>query len=208
MTPMLSNLTPTVRAILIANLLVFGAQYVVGPERLLELALWPLHSVDPESSLPFRPWQLLTYGFLHFQFWHLFTNMFAVYMFGPDVERLLGTRRFQLFFLVCVLGAGLAQELVTATIYPSGAPTLGASGGVFGLLLCFGMAFPTRKLLLLFPPIPMPAWLFVTLYGVLELFMGVFGLQQGVAHFAHLGGMAAGFLLLSWWRAADRRRGL
>jgi membrane associated rhomboid family serine protease len=78
-------------------------------------------------------------------------------------------------------------------------PTVGASGGVFGLLLAFGLAFPRRTIMLLFPPIPMPAWLFVTLYGLLELYLGVTGSGQGVAHFAHLGGMAAGYVLLAYW---------
>jgi len=203
---MLSNLTPTVRAILVINLLVFAAQFVVPQEQFLMLALWPLHSPQPEASLPFRPWQLLTYGFMHIEYWHLFTNMFAMYMFGSDVERLLGTRRFQLFYGVCIVGAALVQQFVTATIQPTVAPTLGASGGIFGLLLCYGMAFPHRRLMLIFPPIPMPAWLFVTLYGVLELFLGVFSLNQGVAHFAHLGGMAAGYLLLMYWRGQSRHR--
>jgi len=91
-------------------------------------------------------------------------------------------------------------------VYPSMAATLGASGGIFGLLLCYGMAYPHRRLMLLFPPIPMPAWLFVTLYGLWELYLGVFQSEQGVAHFAHLGGMAAGFLLIRYWRA-QRLRG-
>ena len=206
---MLSNLTPAVRAILIANLLVFGASYLPALQPLIDqLALWPLHSANPFVGLPFAPWQLLTYGFVHLEFFHLFTNMFAMYMFGPDVERLLGSRRFVVFYTVCILGAALAQEFVTATIHPSSVATVGASGGIFGLLLCFGMAFPQRKLMLLFPPIPMPAWLFVTLYGVLELYLGVFGLNQGVAHFAHLGGMAAGYLLILYWRAQAQRRRL
>ena len=201
---MLGNLTPTVRAILIANIIVFGAQTWLGDETLLRFALWPLHSSDPERSLPFGIWQLVTYAFLHGGFTHLFANMFALYMFGSDVERLLGSRRFQVFYFVCVIGAAVAQELVTATIRPSFEPTVGASGGIFGILLCFGMAFPRRQLLLLFPPIPMPAWLFVTLYGILELLLGVFGTNQGVAHFAHLGGMAAGYLLILYWRARAR----
>jgi membrane associated rhomboid family serine protease len=127
-------------------------------------------------------------------------------MFGPDIERLLGPGRFRWYYLVCVLGSACAQLLVTATIYPSPYPTLGASGGIFGLLLCYGMAYPQRRVLLVFPPIPMPAWLFVTLYGVLELFLGVFGTNQGIAHFAHLGGMAAGFVLIQYWRAKSARR--
>jgi membrane associated rhomboid family serine protease len=206
---MLSNLTPTVRAILIANVLVFAASFLPELRPIIDrLALWPLHSANPDASLPFAPWQLVTYGFVHLEFFHLFTNMFAMYMFGPDVERLLGSRRFQLFYGVCVVGAALAQEFVTATIHPTSVATVGASGGIFGLLLCFGMAFPQRKLMLLFPPIPMPAWLFVTLYGVLELYLGVFGLNQGVAHFAHLGGMAAGYLLILYWRTQARQRRL
>ena len=202
---MFANLTPTVRALLIANLSVFAAQIFLGPGRFEPFELWPLHSNLLAGGLPFEPWQLVTYGFLHFEFMHLFANMFALYMFGPDVERLLGTQRFRLFYLVCVVGAGCAQLLVTATIHPSPYPTLGASGGVFGLLLCFGMAYPQRQLMLVFPPIPMPAWLFVTLYGVLELVLGVFGSNQGVAHFAHLGGMAAGYALIRYWRTQSRQ---
>jgi membrane associated rhomboid family serine protease len=165
-----------------------------------------LHSDIAHGGLPFEPWQLISYAFLHGGFWHLFANMFALYMFGPDIERLLGPGRFRWYYLVCVLGSACAQLLVTATIYPSPYPTLGASGGIFGLLLCYGMAYPQRRVLLVFPPIPMPAWLFVTLYGVLELFLGVFGTNQGIAHFAHLGGMAAGFVLIQYWRAKSARR--
>ena len=202
---MFARLTPMVRALLTANLGLFAAQALLGPDRFAAWELWPLHSDPLDGGLPFQPWQLLSYGFLHFEFWHLFANMFALYMFGPDIEGLLGSRRFCWYYLVCVVGAAGAQLLVTATIHPSPYPTFGASGGVFGLLLCYGMAFPQRRLLLLFPPIPMPAWLFVTLYGVLELLLGVFATNQGVAHFAHLGGMAAGYVLLRYWRATAAR---
>jgi membrane associated rhomboid family serine protease len=105
-----------------------------------------------------------------------------------------------------VLGAAVAQLFVMSRMDGPPHATLGASGGVFGLLLAFGMAYPQRRILLLFPPIPMPAWLFVTLYGLLELTLGVTGTQDGVAHFAHLGGMAAGFALLTHWANAARRR--
>ena len=203
---MFARLTPTVRALLIANLAIFAAQTYLGPDRFAWFELWPLHSSPLYGGLPFEPWQLVSYGFLHFEFMHLFFNMFALYMFGPDVEDLLGTARFRIFYLVCIVGAGLTQLLVTATIYPNPAPTLGASGGIFGLLLCYGMAYPHRRLMLLFPPIPMPAWLFVTLYGLMELYLGVFRSDQGVAHFAHLGGMAAGYVLIRYWRA-QRLRG-
>ena len=129
--------------------------------------------------------------------------MFALYMFGGDVERLLGPQRFLQYYLVCVVGAAVAQLVVMSGISTPPLPTVGASGGVFGLLLAFGMAFPRRRIMLIFPPIPMPAWLFVTLYGMLELYLGVTGSQVGVAHFAHLGGMAAGYAMLVYWR---RRR--
>jgi len=203
---MFANLTPTVRTLLIINLAIYAAQAFIGPAPFDHFELWPLHGDIADGGLSFEPWQLLTYAFLHFQFWHLFANMFALYMFGPDVEQLLGTARFRVFYLVCVIGAGVTQLLVTATIHPSPYPTVGASGGIFGLLLCYGMAFPHRRLMLLFPPIPMPAWLFVTLYGLMELYLGVFASNQGVAHFAHLGGMAAGYVLIRYWRA-QRLRG-
>src|SRR4029453_474145 len=153
----------------------------------------------------FHVWQLLTYGFLHGGVAHLFFNMFALYMFGGDVEGLLGSRRFLVYYLVCVVGAALTQLVVMGGIQRPPAAGLGASGGVFGLLLAFGMAYPQRRIMLLFPPIPMPAWVFVTLYGLLELYLGVTGTAQGVAHFAHLGGMVAGFAMLTMWRATARR---
>ncbi len=203
---MFARLTPTVRALLIANLAVFAAQTYLPQQPYDWFELWPLHSSQLTGGLPFEPWQLVSYAFLHSGPLHLFANMFALFMFGPDVEDLLGAARFRVFYLVCVVGAGVTQLIVTATIYPSLAPTLGASGGIFGLLLCYGMAYPHRRLMLLFPPIPMPAWLFVTLYGLMELYLGVFQSDQGVAHFAHLGGMAAGYLLIRYWRA-QRLRG-
>jgi membrane associated rhomboid family serine protease len=198
---MFRNLTPVVRALLYANLLVFLLQSFTGDALLVDFALWPLGRSVLLDAQGFQPWQLVTYAFLHGGFWHLFGNMFALYMFGPDVERVLGRRRFAIYYFACVIGAGLTQLLVTQYIYRSPYPTLGASGGVFGLLLFYGMAFPHRQLLLLFPPIPMPAWLFVTLYGLLELVLGAFGTAQGVAHFAHLGGMASGYLLIRYWRS-------
>jgi len=203
---MFARLTPTVRALLIANVAIFAAQIYLPQLPFEWFELWPLHSSQLMGGLPFEPWQLVSYAFLHSGPAHLFFNMFALFMFGPDVEDLLGATRFRVFYLVCVVGAGVSQLIVTATVYPSMAPTLGASGGIFGLLLCYGMAYPHRRLMLLFPPIPMPAWLFVTLYGLMELYLGVFQSGQGVAHFAHLGGMAAGYLLIRYWRA-QRLRG-
>jgi membrane associated rhomboid family serine protease len=167
------------------------------------LALWPLH--DSPYAPGFKPWQLVTYAFLHGSPMHLFFNMFALYMFGQAIEELMGTRRFVVYYLVCVITAALTQLAVLRYLGQLHA-TVGASGGIFGLLLAYGMAFPRRKLMLIFPPIPMPAWLFVTLYGALELYLGVFGRGSNVAHFAHLGGMAGGIVLILYWRAQHRGR--
>jgi membrane associated rhomboid family serine protease len=205
---MFRNLTPVVRALILSNVIVFVLQSLTGLNGLLvwNFALWPLGGDRLYGAAPFEPWQLLTYAFLHGGTWHLLGNMFALYIFGPDAERLLGTKRFTLYYFVCVVGAALSQLLVMQLLHPGPEPTIGASGGIFGILLLYGMAFPHRTLLLLFPPIPMPAWLFVTLYGILELCLGVFGTAQGVAHFAHLGGMASGYVLIRYWRDRSVRR--
>ena len=200
---MFLNLPPATRILLILNGAVFVAQLLLGSVLFAPLMLWPLGGADV-GGLGFMPWQLLTYGFLHGSLTHLVFNMFALYMFGGPIEGLLGPRRYLVYYLVCVVGAAVAQLVVLANMDRPPVPTVGASGGVFGLLLAFGMAFPRQKIMLIFPPIPMQAWLFVTLYGLLELYLGVTGSGQGVAHFAHLGGMAAGYVLLTHW-ARQRR---
>jgi membrane associated rhomboid family serine protease len=198
------TITPVNKILIIANLVVFGLQYLTGFVIEIHFALWPFGSAEADLP-PFRPWQLLTYGFLHGGLAHLFFNMFAMYMFGSEIERLFGSRRYLTYYLLCVVGAALMHLIVVAAADMRLVPAVGASGGVFGLLLAFGMAWPHRKLMLLFPPIPMPAWLFVTLYGALELYLGITQTAQGVAHFAHLGGMATGFVLIRYWRAVARR---
>lgn len=198
------NLPPVTRALLIANVVIFVLQQLTGFLLIGPFALWPPHSPQFPNAPSFQIWQLLSYGFLHGSLAHLFFNMLALYMFGGDIERLLGARRFLVYYLVCVVGAAVAQLTVMGGMNRPPVPTVGASGGVFGLLLAFGMAFPQRRVMLLFPPIPMPAWLFVTLYGLLELYLGVTGTQAGVAHFAHLGGMAAGYALLVYWKRGRR----
>jgi membrane associated rhomboid family serine protease len=200
------SMPPATRVLLFINVAVFAVQLLTGDLLLRPFALWPPASAQFPGAPSFQVWQLLTYGFLHGSLTHLFFNMFALYMFGGEIERLLGTRHYVTYYLVCVVGAALAQLLVLSNMDLPPIPTVGASGGVFGLLLAFGMAYPQRRIMLMFPPIPMPAWLFVTLYGVLELYLGVTGSGQGVAHFAHLGGMVAGFVLLLRWRRQPRPR--
>jgi membrane associated rhomboid family serine protease len=125
-------------------------------------------------------------------------------MFGRELEQLMGSRRFLTYYLTCIIGAGLIQ-LIVAGLQGDGVRVVGASGGVFGLLLAFGMAFPNRMIMLLFPPIPMKAKYMVVLFGILELYLGLSGRAPGVANFAHLGGMLFGFLLIQHWKKTSRR---
>jgi len=198
---------PVTRALILANVVVFGLQSLANTVMIAQFALWPIGSFySPElgAVVGFQPWQLVTSAFLHGNFVHILFNMFGLFMFGRDIESVLGPRRFALLYFSAVLTASLVQLVVVSFVRP-GPPfaTLGASGGVFGILLAFGMMFPPRPVTLLIPPIPMPAWVFVTLYGLLELTNGVFRTQSGVAHFAHLGGMLGAFVLMRHWRARD-----
>jgi membrane associated rhomboid family serine protease len=170
--------------IILINVAVFLLR--IPPES--SLALWPLGPL-------FRPWQVVTYAFLHEGLAHLFFNMFALYMFGRALQDRWGSARFTTYYFVCVIAAAATQLAVE---YGGGAqvPTVGASGAVFGVLLAFGLYYPRDRIFVLPIPIPIPAWLFVTLYGTLELYLGVTGTQSGVAHFAHLGGMLGGAVLL------------
>ncbi|HQR12128.1 MAG TPA: rhomboid family intramembrane serine protease [Casimicrobiaceae bacterium] len=197
---------PVTTSLIVANVALYLLYTSIG-DMMLPLALWPL-GASPFPNVGFAPWQPLTYAFLHGSFTHLLFNMFGIYMFGGAMEQVFGSRRYLAYYTVCVLSAAMAQLLVawlTGGFYP----TVGASGGVFGLLLAYGIYFPNNRVMLLFPPIPMPARVFVVVYAVIELVMGVTGVQSGVAHFAHLGGMVGGFLMLRYWRGAGptwRRR--
>lgn len=187
-------------ALLIANGVVFALQQLNPRFMAINFALWPFG--EPQS--PFAPWQLVTYGFLHGNMTHIFFNMFGLWMFGRELELMMGPKRFLTYFLTCVIGAGFVQ-LVVASIQGGIYPTVGASGGVFGILLAYGLTFPNRTVMLLFPPIPMKAKYFVLLYGLLEFYLGVSGNAPGVANFAHLGGMLFGFILLRYWSSRRRR---
>jgi membrane associated rhomboid family serine protease len=202
---MFDRLTPINRALIIANVVAYLIDSWLNGWLSFHLALWPWANLGP--GVPrFMPWQLVSYAFLHGGFMHLFFNMFAIYMFGGEIERLFGRQRYITYYFLCVIGAALMHLIVVRIAQLPPAPAVGASGAVFGLLLAFGMAFPKRMIVLLIPPIPMPAWLFVTGYGLLELYLGVTQTQQGVAHFAHLGGMATGLVIIRYWRAQSGRR--
>ncbi|MGB5510635.1 MAG: rhomboid family intramembrane serine protease [Woeseiaceae bacterium] len=190
-----SSIPNVIFGLLIANGLVFVLQQTNAEFLYINFALWP--ATDPRS--PFMPWQILTYGFLHGSTSHIFFNMFALWMFGREIELHMGSRRFLTYYFVCVAGAGTVQ-LIVAALQGGLYPTVGASGGVFGILLAYGLTFPNRIVVPLFPPIPMRAITFVILFGLLELYLGFSGGAPGVANFAHLGGMLFGFMMLRYWR--------
>lgn len=183
------NVTYIIMAVCIA---IFGLQMQAADGLLRSFALWPLGE-------GFQFWQIVTSAFLHGGVFHLALNMFGIWMFGRDIESALGPIRFIQLYAASVLAAAFAQLVVTAFGDP--VPTVGASGGLFGLLVAYAMLFPNRQIMLLFPPIPMRAPVFVALYAAFELYAGMSGTLSGVAHFAHLGGLAGAFVLLRYWRA-------
>jgi len=206
-----SMLPPVVKGLLIVNGVVFFLEMSLGNQLISSFALWPMES----SSLSmmgtvgphFQPLQLITYAFLHGNLMHLLFNMYALWLFGSRLENTWGSKTFSIYYFVCVVGAGLVQLLVSTLSVRHGGgfyPTIGASGGVFGLLLAFGMTFPNEILMLIFPPVALKAKWFVMIYGGFELWAGVTGTAAGIAHFAHLGGMLFGFLLLVYWRRIQR----
>jgi len=202
-----SLLPPVIKFLLITNISIFFLEQVYLETLVGNFALWPYvseywqHRVGTDIY-QFKIWQLLSYAFLHGSVMHLLLNMYALWLFGIALENLWGSRRFAVYYFVSVLGAGLTQLLVTSMTLKQGGyfPTIGASGGVFGVLLAYGLFFPNQTLLLLIPPMPIKAKYFVLLYGLIELVFGITGTQSGVAHFAHLGGMLFGFFLLVYWK--------
>ena len=192
------HLPPITKALMLACVAGFCLNLFVPLDRWF--ALWPVLSGN------FMPWQVLSYAVLHGDTLHLFFNMLGLWMFGSELEQMWGSRRYWQFLLAAVLVAALTQLLITF-VAGSPVPTVGASGALFGLLLAFGMLFPNRTIMPLFPPIPMKARNFVILFGGIELLMGVWG-GSGIAHFAHLGGMLGGWLMIRHWRRSGpwRRR--
>ncbi|WP_230181897.1 rhomboid family intramembrane serine protease [Aquabacterium sp. CECT 9606] len=197
-------LPPITQALLLINVALFCIDEALGHVLSYWLALWPLESTQ------FYPWQLVTYGFMHGSLTHLFFNMMGIWMFGAELERVWGPKRYSQFMLASIFTAALTQ-LLMSQLNGSMNPTVGISGGLFGLLLAFGMMFPNRIIVPLIPPIPMKAKIFVAIFGGLELILGVTGTQAGVAHFAHLGGMLGGWLMIRYWRGQPpfppKRRG-
>ncbi|MEW5800252.1 MAG: rhomboid family intramembrane serine protease [Bacteroidota bacterium] len=186
---------PVIKTLLIANGAVFLATIFLGNFRIGEFyfeqffyqafALWPL-------GYGFGFWQLFTYMFMHASFTHILFNMLALWMFGMELEHVMGSKKFLIYYLLCGFGGGLANLLI-APMFTSVGPTVGASGAVYGVLLAFGMMFPDRPIYVYFL-LPIKAKYFVVMYMAIEIFS--VGSMDGVAHFAHLGGALVGFLYL------------
>ncbi len=200
---------PTVTKNLVAiNILMFIATLVNENFMVANFAMF-----YPASPF-FKPWQILTHMFMHGGFWHIFFNMYSLLMFGSILERSLGTKKYLIFYFVTGLGAAALHtgvEWLQARVFIANGiaqayqqllvtPTLGASGAIYGVLIGFAMLYPQARLTLIFPPIPMTAKWLVIIFAAIELFSGINGIQDGVAHFAHLGGMLFGWLLIRWWR--------
>ena len=218
------NMPPATKHLMIVNVIVWLATFVsyqmwksangsLDPGLFMDHnPLYRMLGLHYWLASSFRPWQLLTYMFMHdpTNIYHIFCNMFSLWMFGGLIERQLGTKRYLLYYLLCGLGAALVQELVwmvefNAVYNVSPAVldqfvTVGASGAVFGILLAFGMFFPNVKMYIIPFPFPIKAKWVVIGYGVLELFFGISGTMSGVAHFAHLGGMIAGIIMILYWK--------
>ena len=195
-----------VKILVAANVLVFLLQSVSHGWIEQQFALWPLQPIEGIAN--FHVWQIVTYAFLHDtnQVSHILFNMLGLWMFGSEVERYVGAPRLLACYFASVVSAALSQLFIPFIFGAPPAPTIGASGAVFGLLLAYAFLFPRRKVIPLIPPIPMPAWLFAALYAAIELFLGVTGTLSGVAHFAHLGGMLGSALVIMRWRRAPGSR--
>ena len=173
------------------------------------------------SSTYFRWWQPVTHMFMHGGFWHIFFNMYTLFIFGVVVERIIGSKKFLLFYFICGLGAAGLQMLtqyiemqsflnsdtaaaLKGIIALKSTPTVGASGAIYGVLIGYAMLFPESRMTLIFPPVTLSAKWMVVIFAAIELVTGVAGWADGIAHFAHLGGMLIGWLMIRWWR----RRGV
>jgi membrane associated rhomboid family serine protease len=194
-----------VKILVAANVLVYFLQILSKGALEYYFALWPPQPIDGQSNFHF--WQIVTYAFLHStdNITHLLFNMLGLWMFGAEIERYVGPRRLLACYFASVVTAALSQLFIPTLFDAPPAEVIGASGGVFGLLLAYAFLFPKRKVIPLIPPIPMPAWLFATFYAGVELFLGVTGTLSGVAHFAHLGGMVGSALVITQWRLARAR---
>lgn len=184
-------MTPWVTRLLIANVAVFIV-IQTSPGLYRDLAFYP-------PAVLFRPWTLISYMFLHAGLGHLVFNMIGIFFFGPRLEMKLGGSTFVRFYLLAGIGGAVAQA-----VFATAAPMVGASAGVYAVLAGFAYFWPHERILLIFPPIPIKAWILVSVLFAIAIYSGITDTQAGVAHFAHLGGAVVGFAFLKWW---EWRRG-
>lgn len=190
----MGNIPTATKNLLIINVLLFFATQVIHSFN------WSILGMFYWETSYFRPFQFITYMFMHANFGHIFFNMFALYTFGGVLEHFWGSKKFLLYYLFTGIGAALVQQLVWY-LTNSGGKTVGASGAVFGLLIAYGWMFPNEKLMLIFLPIPIKAKYFVWIYSFMELTLGVANFRfDNIAHFAHLGGLFFGLILLIYWK--------
>lgn len=201
---MFDRLTPVNRALIVANVGIFIVQLLVGTSLIAQFALWPPTAAGM-GGMPFRIWQLLTYGFLHINALDLFFHLFAQFIFGSTVENALGSKRFAAYYLIGIVGGGLMHLIVVQFAHLVPAPLIGASAAIMALLLAFAMLFPNRELIIFPIPIPIRAWVVVVLYAIFEFGMSLYQARSGVAQFSALGGMATGFVMIRYWSAQARR---
>lgn len=203
----LSNMPAGVKNILLVNVLAFVA-LLVNEHKVIEL-----FALFVPTSPFFKIWQPITYMFIHGGAWHILFNMYSLVMFGMVLENVLGTKKFVSFYFVAGIGAALTHIAVQYILFSTGAlseyrllatPTVGASGSIYGILIAYGMLFPDSRLTLIFPPVTLKAKVFVWIFIGIELFTGITGTMDGVAHFAHLGGMLFGWALLMYWRKTGK----
>ena len=210
----LSSLPPVTKNLIIINVIVFVASLLNQNFMIGTFALFY------PTSVYFHWWQVVTHMFMHGGFWHIFFNMYTLLIFGCVVERIIGSKKFLLFYFICGLGAvalHLGVEYLQMQSYMQGAalgnataiqniamikntPTVGASGAIYGVLMGYAMLFPESRMTLLFPPVTLSAKWMVAIFAAIELFTGITGTASGIAHFAHLGGMLIGWLMILWWR--------
>lgn len=197
------QLPPVIKTLLLLNVAMFIIDSLCGS--VLHIDLGPVLGLHYALHPLFMPFQLITYMFMHAGFTHLFFNMFALWMFGRVMENVWGPKRFLIYYLACGIGAAFVQEMgqLLGLISPY-AMTIGASGAVYGILLAFGMTFPNERLFIIPIPFPIKAKYFVCMYAAVEVFEGL-AASDGVAHFAHLGGMLVGALLILYWRGNTGR---
>ena len=191
------GITPAVKGLLIANVAVFILQSITSlgrPYGMGVIDYWGVFSTNA-AVYHFQIWRFVTYMFMHGDFSHIMFNMFGLWMFGSQIEALWGQKSFLIFYFVCGLGGAIMYALFDIIGVSPGAPMLGASGAIYGILLAYGMTFPNNIILIMFI-VPMKAKYAVLLFGLIELLATAAGSGGGVAHLAHLGGMLAGFLFM------------